>query len=85
MTEIIIRYVKLALYFVVAWVLIWVWNTYNFPKVEGKEMEPFIPRDSFKVTLPKVRQRRSRCQRRIYTWVRSRICTEPSSTGNPAT
>lgn len=52
-TEVVIRYLKLLIYFAILWGGIWAWNNYSLRKVEGAEMEPSIMRDSFKWMNPK--------------------------------
>lgn len=53
--ELITRYVKLLLFFVILWVLLWVYNNYGYRKIAGTEMEPEMNKDSFSLIQPKVR------------------------------
>lgn len=53
--ELVIRYVKVLIAFVLLWVGIWVYNNYGCRKVEGNEMAPALAGDSYKLIRPKVR------------------------------
>jgi len=53
--ELIIRYVKVLVVFVLLWVGIWFYNNWGCRKIEGSEMTPALPADSYKLIRPKVR------------------------------
>jgi signal peptidase I len=40
MTELIVRYVKIAIAFALAWVLLYVWTSCGYKEIKGKEMVP---------------------------------------------
>lgn len=55
MVELVQRYVKVLVFFVVAWFLLWIWNNTGCRKIEGKEMSPGIEKDDFKIVLSQKR------------------------------
>ena len=42
MTELIVRYAKIVIAFAVAWVLLYVWTSCGYRRIDGKEMMPSI-------------------------------------------
>jgi signal peptidase I len=52
MGELITRWLKIGIGFLLIWVLIYVWNMMGCRKVVEQEMHPTIPRDRFKVIYP---------------------------------
>ena len=50
--ELVLRFVKILVAFVVVWVLMWVFSTYGCRRVEGDEMEPGIPKEKVKLIRP---------------------------------
>ncbi len=71
--ELVARWAKLAIAFVVVWVLIWAFNTHGCRTVEGGEMEPFIKRDSREWLSPGLRspEQLARGDVVAYRWVKS--------------
>ena len=53
--ELITRYVKILIAFVLVWGGMWVFNNYGCSRVEGPEMQPTIPADKSVGLDPKVR------------------------------
>lgn len=53
--ELITRYVKILIAFVVVWLGTWVFNNYGCSRVEGPEMAPAIPADKNALIDPRVR------------------------------
>ncbi len=51
-TEQIIRYLKVVLLFLVVWGLIWAYNNLGWKKIDGRDMDPTIPPDTFKFSAP---------------------------------
>lgn len=55
MTEILLRYVKIAVGFAIAWVLLFVWTSCALKRVPGQEMAPAIAPGTNQVILVKER------------------------------
>jgi signal peptidase I len=53
-TELIIRYVKVLIVFVLLWVGIWAYNNYGCRRLDGAEMAPTFPPGNY-VVRPKIR------------------------------
>ncbi len=53
--ELITRYAKLLIVFVLLWIFIWVWNIMGYRKVAGAEMEPTLKRDAWAWISPRKR------------------------------
>ncbi len=52
MTELIIRYVKIAIAFALAWVLLYVWTSCSYKGIKGKEMAPtLVPGQNYWVLI----------------------------------
>jgi len=54
--ELITRYVKILIAFVLLWTGVWVFNNFGCSRVEGPEMSPAIPPEKNAMIDPKVRQ-----------------------------
>jgi len=54
--EVIIRYVKVLIGFVLLWLGIWVYNIFGFSRVEGPEMQPAVPAEKNAMIDPRVRK-----------------------------
>ena len=54
--ELITRYVRLLVGFVLLWAGMYVYNNYGCRKLEGTEMEPELARDNFRWVYPTVRE-----------------------------
>ncbi len=55
MVELLQKYLRILVFFFVAWFLLWIWNNTGCRKIEGKEMSPGIEKDDFKVVLSQKR------------------------------
>jgi signal peptidase I len=53
MGELVTRWVKILLGFLMLWVGVYAWNNVGCSKLIGSEMEPTHKRDAFKLTSPK--------------------------------
>jgi signal peptidase I len=53
MGELVTRWVKIGIYFVAAWFVIWAYNSIGCRKMEGGEMEPTMKHDEFRLIFPK--------------------------------
>jgi signal peptidase I len=54
--ELITRYVKVLIGFVLLWIGVWVFNNFGCSRVEGPEMTPAIPPEKNALIDPRVRQ-----------------------------
>ena len=54
--ELITRYVKVLIGFVLLWLGIWVYNIFGFSRVEGPEMQPAVSAEKNALIDPRVRQ-----------------------------
>jgi signal peptidase I len=54
--ELITRYVKVLIGFVLLWTGVWVFNNFGCVRVEGPEMTPSIPSEKNALIDPKIRQ-----------------------------
>ena len=54
--ELITRYVKILIGFVLLWIGVWVFNNFGCSRVEGPEMTPAIPPEKNALIDPRIRQ-----------------------------
>src|SRR5688572_14027308 len=54
--ELITRFVKILIAFVLLWTGVWVFNNYSCSRIEGNEMTPALPHDKNALIDPKARQ-----------------------------
>ncbi|HEY3226953.1 MAG TPA: signal peptidase I [Planctomycetota bacterium] len=55
MTEALIRYIKIAIGFAVAWILLYVWTSCGYQRIAGAEMAPALPPNENHVIMIKER------------------------------